>query len=171
MEAVIAPNALLPHTQSKIKVILLPAILLGTKHSKTSLTDQLHRLTTSLYRPLYLRPKSPLITIWQLPKPTTFLNGPFEVGSVVGRFREVLLYTDGSVRIPRWGSVGGGGGWHTLTHNWPILFWELQFNNNLRWDIWWPKRVKCALIYWNSPVRWMHAIYDSPHPDIHSKDG
>ena len=66
-------------------------------YSKTSLTDHLHRLTTPLYRTLYLDPKQhPYNTIemvYQLPKPFTSLNGPIQIGPIVGRFRKsVTVY-------------------------------------------------------------------------------
>ena len=33
-----------------------------------------------------------IVTIFQLPKPTTSLNGPFKVGPIGGPLREILLY-------------------------------------------------------------------------------
>ena len=44
--------------------------------------------------------------IFELPKPTTSLNGPFKIGPIVGRFREVLLYTVPYVPTEHGGRIG-----------------------------------------------------------------
>ena len=62
-------------------------------YRKTSLTYHHHRSTISLYRLLYLGLKRSPMTIPQLPKSTTSLNGPLNVGPMVGRFREVYTVT------------------------------------------------------------------------------
>ena len=73
------------------------ALSSGSAHmyNKTFLTDPLHISTAPLYRPLYLGPKRSLIQyycndFYIFLKLTTSLNGPFKIGPMVSRFREVI---------------------------------------------------------------------------------
>ena len=61
-------------------------------YSKISLTNDLYKSTTPIYRLLFWGPKESPKTVIQLLKPTTSLNGQVKIDPMVVRFREVLLY-------------------------------------------------------------------------------
>ena len=68
----------------------------GYNYSKTFLTDHLHISSTPHIDRFNWIPNScpydTIVIIFRLSKPITSLSGSFKVGSMVGWFREVLLY-------------------------------------------------------------------------------
>ena len=68
-------------------------LFISSIYSETSLNNHHHRSTTPLYRSLYFGPRQSSMQIFYLPNPTISLNGPLKVGPMVGRFREVLMYS------------------------------------------------------------------------------
>ena len=95
-------------------------------YSKTPLTDHLHRSTTppQIDHSLYLGPKRSFVMIRKL---TTSLHGPFKVGPIIGRFREVLLYIPPGKKSPCATDTGphpGKAKW-TRWHQWySVVFQE-----------------------------------------------
>ena len=71
-----------------------------------SQTNHLPRSITPIYRSLYFGPTQ----IFKLRKSDTSLNRPLKVGPMVGRFKEVFLYSvtggDGHMRLASVSRVG-----------------------------------------------------------------